>query len=94
MSVTIVRTCDVCGKVIDYSKEQFWTVGVYFQGSDHMQSPAVSRSATEFKTINACRKCVEGMGIVPRAETKGVISAPPTIESLVRDIVRLAREDD
>ena len=94
MSIVTIRRCDVCGEVVDKNEHQFWTVGVYASCTDHMSSPAMAKYEAPFKSINVCRKCLENMGIVPKVVTKAAPSDEPSIEDLVRDIVRLVREDD
>ena len=81
MSVITTYTCDRCGAQ-QATTEQFWTVGVCYAA----YSSPITR--TIYKSIHACRACVEEMGLVPTIRTGKQPAPPPTIEDLIRGIIQ------
>ena len=74
--------CDRC-KSEQLTGEQFWTVRV--------QVNTIHSAASAYDTgpsVQWCRACVENMGILPKHKDGGMVSPLPTIEEMIREIVR------
>ena len=78
--------CDKCGAVQD-SPEQFWTIGLVYshQGATYLQYSTPKKK----HTMQLCRRCLVDLGILIPANTDEPVSqSPPTLEELIRDIIR------
>lgn len=89
MSYKTIYTCDKCGKE-QLTMDQFWTVGV--------SANCATYPATNFVTgkfLQVCRPCLESFGIHVQQRPANVPPAPepPSLEDLIREIVRRATEE-
>lgn len=78
--------CDKCGAVQD-TPEQFWNVGVTYsnQGATYIQYSTPAHK----NTMQVCRKCFIDFGLTaPTKKDEPIQQAPPTLEELIREIVR------
>ena len=86
MSVKTIYTCERCKKEQD-TPQQFWVVGAvaYTIGSgphNYIQPPEQHR-------LQVCRPCLEILGIHRRKKkAPEVQTEPPTIEELIRELVK------
>lgn len=91
----VAYTCDRCGYETDSwdntrseggSSRQMWTVGVAVRHSQHLQS--VGAYVTEGQRADWCDSCVREMGLVGVKPTPNQDPPPPTLEDIIREIVR------
>ena len=88
MATKVIQTCDRCKKT--GSPEIVELRGIYLRVSskpyeEYSQASLVSNHKAEW-----CDECVRKVGIWPPAglPPEQVMSPPPTLEDLIRDIVR------
>lgn len=82
MSVQTTYTCDRCGAKQE-THSQFWIVSV--------RVTPFNRDPSQFDTgpsAHWCRSCCEVFGILPHTKERMVITPAPTLEDMVREIVR------
>jgi len=82
--ITTIYTCDKCGHAQD-TKEQMWQVQVSIGSIGERPSQNRAHAA------DWCRKCAEAAHLLPdvrHKEAKEELPPPPTLEDLVRQIVR------
>lgn len=84
MSHTITYRCDKCAHE-QHDHDQFWALSV----SIHPWASS-GETSTSIKKMDLCRRCVEDLGMLPPAYDRKPPAppAPPSIEDIVRDIVR------
>lgn len=82
MSVQTTYTCDRCGAKQD-TYNQFWVVSVRVTSFDALPS-----NYDRGKSAHWCRACCEMYGILPHTKECTVITPEPTLEDLIREIVR------
>jgi len=86
--VKTIYTCDKCGKTVDHPKEQMWTLGVVVREGFHGSFYDCKPGETD---IQVCRPCLELLGIhrSPDIKPGGIaLPPPPSLEDLIREIVR------
>ena len=79
-------TCDKCRHEQE-DNDQMWEIGVVVQHHGH---PAYTKEDPKVKGL-WCRKCVEGLGLLPLNGGKPSDEPPPeppSLEEMVREIVR------
>lgn len=86
MSVTTTYTCDRCGAQ-QSTPEQFWTIGVVAKHDLHTAFPKWELPL-ERNRMQVCRACCEAMGMVPRMVPVENPPPPPTLEDLIRELIR------
>lgn len=82
MSVQTTYTCDRCGAKQD-THQQFWNVAVRVWSFDSLPTSYDMGPKNQW-----CRSCCEMFGILPHTKERTVITPEPTIEDLIREIVR------
>lgn len=91
MPIMTKYVCDRC-KAEQNTGEQMWHLGIVCTHDGHT---SYHGSTTPRHTVLWCRKCVEEIGVilpmVLRAE--GVEAPQPTIEDMIRAIVKQAIDD-
>lgn len=86
MSIQTIYKCDKC-HAEQPTIDQFWEVGVSAQclSSQSLSGP---RYVSSKHSMHVCRSCLESLGIHVRAEPGKVAPPAPTLEDLIREIVR------
>ena len=83
--ITTIRTCDRCKKEVE-EKDQLWNIAINYQC---YPKPAESYLPPK---VQWCRPCMEEMGLLGekfQSTVHNPIPSPaPTLEELVREIVR------
>lgn len=78
-------TCDRCGA--DCKLDRFWTLSIIYAHGVNLYKP----TATTKGEAGWCRACMVKAGLLPNCEDvppEQVPETPPTIEDLIRQIVR------
>lgn len=82
MSKKTIFTCDKCGHEQD-TDNQFWTVSVGF-----VYGTGTVGFGNGAKSLQVCRPCLEGFGLVPQTDVKKTSEAKtPSVEDLIREIL-------
>ena len=90
MSVLTNYICDKCGAV-QHRPDQFWEIGV---SARQKGTYGNAYGSSDTPTMDVCRSCLEGLGIHAQAETKASSEySPPTVESLILQIIERCQED-
>ena len=74
--------CDRC-KAEQPTAEQFWKVGIQVHTINSQPRPYDTGPTAQW-----CRECVEDMGILPTFKEGKVVDPKPTLEDMIREIVR------
>jgi hypothetical protein len=83
MTVKTIFICDKCGNE-QLDANQFWTVGVTANHATYATATYV-----EGKSLQVCRPCLESFGIHVHVRHDELMSAPPSVEDLIRQILAL-----
>lgn len=91
MALRVIWKCDKCGVVNDDANEMgLFEVGV---GIEHIR--VSSKGGVKLEYVDAarrkgqwCRKCCEEAGLLSTAKPEGDTPSVPTLEELIREIVR------
>ena len=86
MSQVTTYKCDLCGKEQD-NQGQMWTIALFVKNGC---TAYVGQGDYPKKKTDWCRACMEIYSLLPTVEIKPdkVIQPPPTIEDIIRDLVR------
>lgn len=85
MAIKTTWTCDKCGHSQD-TGAQMWGIRLHVNHMTYDDGPSSSKHDALW-----CRDCTEGAHLLPpydKDETKHIPPVPPTLEDLIREIVR------
>ena len=82
--IVTTYTCDKCGAEQD-NKIQMWDIGILVRS--HGTGQIYENPQSDAKEL-WCRKCVEGLGLLPAPKVKTPAKPPPaTLEDKIRVII-------
>lgn len=82
MGIATIYKCDKCGNE-QSTPEQFWKLGL----TARCMSLGGSHATNDINCMYVCRPCLEALGIYVR-QPKADAPPPPTLEDIIREIVR------
>ena len=90
MTVTVTCKCDRCDEVQQSRLDSggftpLWNIAITCEPIDLRDKYVYS---TRHQSAQWCNKCVEGMGVRRPLIAADVENKPPTLEDIIRDIVR------
>lgn len=91
MGIKTEYVCDNCGHTQNTS-EQMWEVGIACRHLDGVGAPGWERHAVKQKNALWCRECVLKAGILVQPRPIKYTESEPTLEDLIREIVRQEME--
>ncbi len=89
MSTTTIYKCDKCGAE-QLNRSQFWTVGVkaYCIDNPYGGSYEDAGFVSAAHKMEVCRPCLESFGINVQKREAPPVQPTPSLEDLIREIVR------
>jgi len=89
MSTTTIYKCDKCGEV-QPNNGQFWTVGIkaQCQGGGYSGDYKTAWYIGDQYKMEVCRACLESFGIYAKKREAQPAQPAPSLEDLIREIVR------
>lgn len=95
MTTTIIYTCDRCQKPAKSRLENggdppLWAVFIVCEPIDHR---AQYTTPSKYQTRDMCQDCVDKLGIMTPLLRGEVATAAPTIDDMVRAIIRDTQEN-